>query len=252
MPGELPLPGESQAEPGLRIMDVNGRRTTTTAGVQRMTDGEDDDCCCCACAITTCLGSQYNGSNLRLKNEENPLPGDPCYIDKSGWVIIHGPDARGTYYNKRSGPFGKSVKKECYRIAVYDCALHDGYAFNVNESKRTNLRTHNHAYGGPFEAVSRGSGVFLNTNPFWWKFCGGGGSGGGIGGWVVTNDWWVPDFTNLRDIYSLLDAELGASMPAVGQSFTLILYTKRTRMFSTCEKDSYVKLLAAHITCPSL
>jgi len=100
------------------------------------------------------------------------------------------------------------------------------------------------AYSGPFDDTGAVSGD-LTYQPYWFSNCG----VSGIGGYGVTDKWWTPNVSNLTDIYTCMNTDLGP-MPSVNSAFTLILYVRITRN-RDIEDDATVELLSSHITCAS-
>jgi hypothetical protein len=155
--------------------------------------------------------------------------------------------------------------RRCGRLFIWNCAkwqtvegtptyvVAEGCLSVVVTGKSPN--SFRSAYGGPFYSDGPGAGSPLTSRPYWWPLCG----GTGIGGWRLGSSWWRPTNANLRRIYEILSADVGAGMPAEGEPHTLILWIRFSRYdygggigVPTTEEESLTRLFAAHITCPEV
>lgn len=139
----------------------------------------------------------------------------------------------GTSYPRREcthttvgegGDYKVIGKNKCNRLLVYEGIQHNGSAFTSIPTP-TILKTNavaNPGTGNPFE-TSVGSGIYLNSAPYWWPMCDKEtlGDNLGIGGYAVGTLECLPDMNNYY-----ADAVSAGILPGTGVPFTLLVLVR--------------------------
>lgn len=163
------------------MLDANGDRILLADGQVKLSSGSSDDCGCC----TACF----------------PDPG-PALIED--WYLRHTddpatyvwPDSASAFYTPNKGP----AYRRCHRFFVWERRTVTSNVYGGASAADWILKSNKYARrhlgggaGGPFETAP-GSGIDLDTEPYWWSGC-------EMGGWAtVASMWYQPTLAQMQSM----------------------------------------------------